>query len=172
MWWTVRSSATAKRHVRRSLMGFCDRYTASAQLVPKRHRPIVSASPAYPMRASAHEIGGWLACWLAKHSWPSCRSFIYRIWTFRHDMGGRRRSQRWQLRSHVWKGRRPLCGVIDFSWNLSTFLGMCARWSWLFPYDMTFNDKRRFLICTELSCDSSSRNFHQGICFCEPRHDY
>jgi hypothetical protein len=90
MWWTVRFCCYCQTSRSAFAHRVLDRYTASAQLVPKRHRPIVSASPAYPTRAPAHNIGGWLACWLAKHSWPSCRSFVYRIWTFRHDLGGRR----------------------------------------------------------------------------------
>lgn len=72
--------------------GSCDRYTASAQLVPKRHRPIVSASLICQANAPVHNVGGWLACWLAKHPWPSCRNVLYRIRPFEHDMGGSCRS--------------------------------------------------------------------------------
>lgn len=78
----------------RSLIRVLDRYTASAQLVPKRHRPIVSASLACPTDSDVpvHNIGGWLACWLAEHPWPNCRNFLYRIRSFEHDMGGSCRS--------------------------------------------------------------------------------
>lgn len=41
-----------------------DRYTASAQLVPKRHRPIVSASHARPARMLTFSKVGWVVGWI------------------------------------------------------------------------------------------------------------
>ena len=90
-----------------------DRYTASAQLVPKKHRPIVSTFSDRPSRARTHDIGGRLGCGLAQHPWPSCRSVFYGIWSLKHDLGCHCRRQRWQLPSHLWQGRRSLRRVID-----------------------------------------------------------
>jgi hypothetical protein len=46
------------------LIRSCDRYTASAQLVPKRHRPIVSASFALPTLTLTFSEVGWVVGWI------------------------------------------------------------------------------------------------------------
>ena len=101
-----------------------DRYTASAQLVPKKHRPIVSTFLDRPSRARTHDTGGRLGCGLAQHSWPSGGSVFYRIWSLKHDLGCHCRRQRWQLPSHLWQGRRSLRRVIDIPRYPGTF-GEC-----------------------------------------------
>lgn len=63
MWRPVRLRRSCPNPIR--LRRTYDRYTASAQLVPKKHRPIVSASQTFRRnRAPTMSQVGWVVGWL------------------------------------------------------------------------------------------------------------
>lgn len=141
MWWPVCFSPHILAPVR--LIRSSDRYTASAQLVPKRHRPIVSTFSDHPSRARTHDTGGRLGCGLAQHPWPSCGSVFYGVWSLKHDLGCHCRRQRWQLPSHLRQGRWSLRRVIDLPWCSGKF-GVC-------PLDVNLSSVTGFLNAVPVS---------------------